>query len=361
MDLEKVFHMKGGQGETSYSQNSSLQKKAADKVKHITSKNIGDMFIETKPKSLGIADLGCSSGPNTLSIIKELVHTIEKASRTIRQPVPELRVYLNDLPTNDFNTIFQALPDLHKELKKGRNRDDPPVYIAGYPGTFYGRLFPDNCLHFVYSSNSLHWLSKVPPGIYNEKGESVNKQSVYISEKSPAVVSEAYFEQFQEDLSLFLRSRSEELVSGGRMVLILLGRSGSNHVDRGNSFFWEILGRSLAILVTQGEIEEEKLDSYEVHFYAPSKEELEEEVRKEGSFKVEQFEMFEIEKDSGNCSSYGTAVAKTVRSIQESMVAHHFGEAILDKLFDQYGKLVDEELAKEDIKSITMVLVLTKL
>ncbi|KAI3450979.1 hypothetical protein Pfo_007644 [Paulownia fortunei] len=361
MDLEKVFHMKGGLGETSYPKNSSLQKRAADKVKHITLEAIEKMFVATRPKSLGIADLGCSSGPNTLSNIKGLVDAVEKASRDIQHPGPEFRVYLNDLPTNDFNTIFLALPDLYRELKKGKNYGGPSVYIAGYPGTFYGRLFPDKCLHFVYSSNSLHWLSRVPPGIYDEQNVSINKKSIYISEKSPSGVSQAYFKQFQEDFSLFLKSRSEELISGGRMVLILLGRSGQFHVDRGNSFFWEILYQSLANLVTQGEVEEEKLDSYDVHFYAPSKEELEDEVRKEGSFKMELIEKFEMDKDGGNCSSYGMAVAKTVRSIQESMIAHHFGEAILDKLFHQYGRLVDQEMAKEDIRSISIVVVLTKL
>ncbi|PIN16622.1 Salicylate carboxymethyltransferase [Handroanthus impetiginosus] len=360
MDLEKVFHMKGGIGDTSYSNNSSLQKRAADKVKHITLETMEEMFLATRPKSLGIADLGCSSGPNTLSNIKELVGVVEKASRHIMQLPPEFRVYLNDLPTNDFNTIFQALPDLYRELKKGRNLGGAPIYIAAYPGTFYGRLFPDNCLHFIYSSNSLHWLSRVPPGIYDEEGSSINKKSIYISEKSPPEVSQAYFKQFQEDLSLFLKSRSQELISGGRMVLILLGRSGPDHVDRGNSFFWEILYQSLAILVAQGEVEEEKLDSYDVHFYAPSKKELEEEIRKEGSFKVELVETFEMDKDAGNYPSYGMAVAKTVRSIQESMLAHHFGEAILDKLFHHYATLVDRELAKCDIKSITTVLVLAK-
>ncbi|KAL6554785.1 hypothetical protein OROGR_006043 [Orobanche gracilis] len=109
-----------------------------------------------------------------------------------------------------------------------------------------------------------------------------------------------------------------------------------------------------------GEIEEEKLDNYDVHSYAPSKEELEE-VIKEGSFKVEQVEMFKMEKDGGDCPSYGVAVARAVRSVQESMIAHHFGEGILDKLFHNYGKLVDQELAKRDIDSITTFLRLTKL
>jgi hypothetical protein len=67
----------------------------------------------------------------------------------------------------------------------------------------------------------------------------------------PPLVSQAYYAQFQEDFSLFLRSRSEELTTGGRMVLIMLGRIGPDHVDRGNSFYWELLSRSLAILATQ--------------------------------------------------------------------------------------------------------------
>lgn len=35
------------------------------------------------------------------------------------------------------------------------------------------------------------------------------------------------------------------------MVLIMLGRIGPEHVDRGNSSFWELLSRSIALLVSQ--------------------------------------------------------------------------------------------------------------
>ncbi|KAA8547399.1 hypothetical protein F0562_003737 [Nyssa sinensis] len=363
MDVERVFHATGGFGETSYAKNSSLQKKASDMVKHITIETIQELYLTSTPKSLGIADLGCSSGPNTLSIIREMIDAIEETSSKLLQPVPEFQVYLNDLPANDFNAIFKALPDFYRDLRKGRKDGcpSPSIYIAGYPGTFYGRLFPDKCLHFIYSSYSLHWLSRVPPSLYDKQGKSINKGSIYISESSPPEVSEAYFRQFQEDFSLFLLSRSQELISGGRMVLIFLGRIGSNHVDRGNAFFWKLLSRSLAILASQGEVEEEKLDSYDVHFYAPSKDELEDVVRREGSFEMEQLEMFEIEKDVENGTSYGTAVAMTVRAIQESMISHHFGEGIVDCLFEHYGQLVDEEMAKEEIRPITFVAILRKL
>jgi hypothetical protein len=100
-----------------------------------------------------------------------------------------------------------------------------------------------------------------------------------------------------------------------------------------------------------------------MHFYAPSADEIEGEVDKEGSFELERLEMLEVKKDKGNTEgdiSYGKAVAKTVRAVQESMLVQHFGEKILDKLFDTYCRMVDDELAKEDIRPITFVVVLRK-
>nr|XP_043608446.1 probable methyltransferase TCM_000336 [Erigeron canadensis] len=366
MDVEKVFHMNGGLGENSYAQNSSLQRKASDMVKHITLKSLEETYVTTTPKSMGIADLGCSCGQNTLSTIREMVEAIDEISHKILDvPPPEYHVYLNDLPTNDFNAIFKILPDFYKEMNNDRHLHDAKnvssVYIAAYPGTFYGRLFPDKCLHFIYSSYSLHWLSRVPPGLYDKEGHSINKCSFYISKSGPPQVSKAYFNQFKEDFSLFLRSRSKELLDGGRMVLILLGRRSQSHVDRGNSFLWELLSRSFATLVSKGEIKQEKVEEYNVHFYAPSRNELEEEVKNEGSFDIEHLEMFELERNSGPCMSHGTAVARTVRAIQESMISHHFGEHILDDLFDIYGRLLDEEIDVEDIKPISFNIVLKKL
>ncbi|KAF5454418.1 hypothetical protein F2P56_024085 [Juglans regia] len=312
MDVEKVFHMNGGIGVTSYAENSSLQKRGSDMVKHLTTGTVLEIFLSTTPKSLGIADLGCSSGHNSLTIIKDIVEAVQGTSSNMLHPTPEFRVYLNDLPTNDFNSIFKALPEFYKGFEVEKNGGGPSIFIGGYAGSFYRRLFPNNCLHFVYSSYSLHWLSR-------------------------------------------------ELVVGGRMVLILLGRESQDHVDRGNSFFWELLSRSFAELVSKGEVEKEKLDSYEVHFYAPSKNEIEDEVRKEGSFNVDRIEMIEIERDHDKDGrSYGTAIAMTVRAIQESMICHHFGEGILDNLFEIYGRMVDEEMAEEEIRPITFAVVLRK-
>ncbi|KAL0376759.1 UNVERIFIED_CONTAM: Salicylate carboxymethyltransferase [Sesamum calycinum] len=356
MDVEKVFQMKGGIGDTSYFKNSSIQKSVAQKMEDIALDAIEQMYSTLRPKSLGIADLGCSSGSNALLCIKRLVGAVEKATQ---QAAPEFRVCLNDLPTNDFNTVFQALPDLYQELKRGRNTDEgPSVYVAAYPGSFYGRLFPENSLHFVYSFSSLHWLSSVPPGIYDKQGVSLNRKSIYITKNSPAQVCEAYAKQFRQDFSLFLNCRSQEVVRGGRMVLLLTGRSSPDFYCKDNIFLWELLYQSFSILIAKGKVAEEKVDSYDVHYYGPSREEIEDEVRKEGSFKLDRVEMLKKETD---CTSSGVAVAKTVRAVQESMLSHHFGEAILDELFDEYGRLLDREMAKEAVTFFDIALVLTKL
>ncbi|KAE8674010.1 hypothetical protein F3Y22_tig00111769pilonHSYRG00261 [Hibiscus syriacus] len=46
-------------------------------VKHITLETIQQLYKEVNPKSLGIADLGCSSGPNSLSLIKDIVEAVD--------------------------------------------------------------------------------------------------------------------------------------------------------------------------------------------------------------------------------------------------------------------------------------------
>ncbi|TXG54402.1 hypothetical protein EZV62_019658 [Acer yangbiense] len=370
MDVGNIFHMTGGSGSTSYANNSSFQMKASDTVKHITVETIEQLYLqlESFPKTIGIADMGCSSGRNSLPVIKTIVESVEEIGRRLlAEPPDEFSVYLNDLPSNDFNSVFKALPDFIRQLREERNGRCPSIFIAGCPGSFYGRLLPKNSMHFVYSSYCLHWLSKVPPSLCNEKGESLNKGNLYISESSPPAVSLAYFLQFQDDFSMFLRSRSKELVCKGRMLLILLGRvDQDNHVDRGNSFLWELLSRSLTILASQGKLNKEKLDCYHAHFYAPSKCELEDQVRREGSFVLDRFKIYQLEKtcNGTNYRSYGFGVAMTVRAAQEVMLRHHFGlevDGILDTLFEIYGNMVDEEMAKEEIEPFTFLLVLRKL
>lgn len=120
------------------------------------------------PESMTIAELGCSSGPNALLSAFEIKEAVEHKCLQLRRSPPEFHLLLNDLPSNDFNTIFRSLPGFHKQQMLSAEKPEKcrgEFFVSGVPGSFYGRLFPSRSLHFVHSSSSLHWLSQV--SIYN--------------------------------------------------------------------------------------------------------------------------------------------------------------------------------------------------
>jgi jasmonate O-methyltransferase len=106
------------------------------------------------PLQMMVADLGCSSGPNALELVSVAVEAIISHSDQFQQPPPEVCVFLNDLPDNDFNTVVQSMVTLHE-------RYSPVVMTGVIPWSFYKRLFTSGSMHLFCSSNSLHWLSEV--------------------------------------------------------------------------------------------------------------------------------------------------------------------------------------------------------
>ncbi|KAI3684888.1 hypothetical protein L6452_34115 [Arctium lappa] len=361
----QVFHMNKGEGETSYAKNSLIQKKIISVGSSMLEYAIANILWEVEPGSMGVADLGCSSGPNSLTVVSQIVHMVQAASHQMGRPMPELRVSLNDLPGNDFNYVFQSLPELYKKLKHDYGIEDK-CYIWGLPGSFYGRLFPSHSLHFVHSSSSLHWLSKVPLGLEPWVGTHLNKEKLYISKSSSASVVEAYQQQFHEDFSLFLRSRAEEVVDKGRMVLSFMGRRSPDPCADEACYQWELLARALMSMVLDGLVEKESIDSFNAPYYAPSLEEVQHEAEKEGSFVVDCVEAFEIAWDGGDSSnlkeSSGNRVSKTIRAVVEPMMESHFhlGEETMDELFMRYAKIIDGCFSKTRFRYINLLISFVK-
>ncbi|VAI11509.1 unnamed protein product [Triticum turgidum subsp. durum] len=216
--------MSGGDGESSYAANSRLQEKAILKSRpqlHDAVEAAHALLLPSgsgKGTTMVVADLGCSSGPNTLLVVSEVLGAF--ASRCEKKPV-HVQFFLNDLPSNDFNLVFRSL----ELFTKGKGATWPPYYIAGLPGSFYARLFPDRSVHLFYSY-CLMIRSKVPADLVS--GAILNQGNIYIWETTPPSVVKLYQEQFLEDMSLFLKLRHTELVASGQMVLTFLGRKNSD-------------------------------------------------------------------------------------------------------------------------------------
>ncbi|GAB4827554.1 hypothetical protein Ancab_034437 [Ancistrocladus abbreviatus] len=174
MDVRKVLHMNEGDREYSYAQHSRFTQRLMAATKPILEAAIASLLPEAvlfgPLKLINAADLGCSAGPNTYSVISSIKHVVKKRCHELNLQVPEIQIYLNDLPGNDFNSLFRNLPattsqqgkdfhlvDAKEEAAVG---EEVRCFIMGTPGSFHGRLFPARCLHFVHSSYGVQWLSK---------------------------------------------------------------------------------------------------------------------------------------------------------------------------------------------------------
>ncbi|CAN8292385.1 unnamed protein product [Cochlearia groenlandica] len=379
MEVMRVLHMNKGNGETSYAKNSIVQSNIISLGRRVMDEALKKLMLRnSKVSSIGIADLGCSSGPNSLLSVSNIIDTIQDLCLDLDRTVPELRISLNDLPSNDFNYIFASLPEFYNRFNKRENGHKEEeilgfgggggggggvgCFVSAVPGTFYGRLFPRRSLHFVHSSSSLHWLSQVPCGKIEKedgiviKADLENKGKIYISKTSPIATHKAYALQFQTDFSVFLKSRSEELVNGGRMVLSFIGRSSTDPTTEESCYQWELLAQALMSMAKEGIIEEEKIDAFNAPYYAASSGELKMAIEKEGSFSIDRLETNPIDWEGGsiNEDSYdivhskpealasGRRVAKTIRAVVEPMLQPTFGKNVMDELFERYAKIVGE-------------------
>ncbi|KAL6346867.1 hypothetical protein AAG906_002984 [Vitis piasezkii] len=211
---------------------------------------------------------------------------------------------------------LHPLEPFYEEVKKEKGGRFGACFIVGAPGSFYGSLFPNNTMHFVPKE----------PGT----GQVMNKGNICIAKTSPPGVFKAYYEQFERDLTLFLESRAEEIVPGGGMLLTVMGSIQSNDPCS----IWELVGITLNDMVlqlimhhsnnlfnqVQGLIQEAKLDSSNLPYYAPTAEE----------------------------------------SRGEPILRSHFGEEISDDLFARFAKKVIDCMAREKRQYLNLVISLTK-
>ena len=150
------------------------QQKVISMTKPIREEAITNLYCSTLPRSLAIADLVCSSGPNTWFVVSEFIKEVDKLRQKLGHELPEYQEFLNDLPGNDFNTIFKSLPSFQKKMSYQLGSGAGPCLFSGTPGSFYGRLFPSNSMHFVHSSYNLHRLSQVTYFLKTKKIDVIN-------------------------------------------------------------------------------------------------------------------------------------------------------------------------------------------
>jgi hypothetical protein len=147
----------------------------------------------------GIADLGCSTGINSIETMKTCIETI----RTISPDMP-ICLYLEDTAANDFNETLAV-------VQKGFEQyEDIHIYCIGR--SFYQPLFPSGSVDLIYTLSAIHWTRKVG---------GPHENHFYLSESSSkdTEVGKNWRKIAEEDWVTFLKLREKELRKGGRLLV----------------------------------------------------------------------------------------------------------------------------------------------
>ncbi|OVA20049.1 SAM dependent carboxyl methyltransferase [Macleaya cordata] len=343
MKLERMLSMKGGKGEASYANNSQAQARHARSMLHLLEETLDGVQLESPEAPFVVADLGCSCGSNTLYLIDVIIKHMTKRYEALGFDPPEFSAFFSDLPSNDFNTLFQLLPPMAIDggsMEECLAADGHRSYFAaGVPGSFYRRLFPTRSIDVFHSAFSLHWLSQVPESVLDKRSTAYNKGRVSIHGASESTAI-AYKKQFQTDLAGFLKSRSRELKRGGSMFLVCLGRTSVDPTDQGGAglLFGTHFQDAWDDLVQEGLVDGEKRDSFNIPVYAPSVEDFKEVVEADGSFAINKLEVFRggsplVVNEPDDAAEVGRALANSCRSVCGVLVDAHIGDQLSDELF----------------------------
>ena len=129
-------------------------------------------------------------------------------------------------------------------------------------------------------------------------------------------------------------------------------------------------------LILQGLIKEEKADRFNIPKYRPSPKEVKTEILKEGSFMINRVQVSRIDWNFYNNGEFDELLsnnnvhdvvdssyyfAKCIRSVYEPLFISHFGEAIVDELFQRYSKMVKYKMSNKKYEYVNLTMSLTKI
>jgi hypothetical protein len=171
-----------------------------------------------------IADYGASQGKNSLAPMRAAVDVIR--ARMSDRPII---VYHEDLPSNDFNALFDVLDkDPQSYVLAASN-----VFPCAIGRSFYESVLPPGHVHLGWSSYAAMWISRIPtliPGhfcVFRSSGE----------------VRAAFDEQGADDWRRFLSLRARELRPEGRLVVVVPAAD-----EDGVSGFEDVMDQANAVL-----------------------------------------------------------------------------------------------------------------
>ena len=191
------------EGNGAYNKHALSQAAAASIAVPFLQRAMETMALEPSEDPIIIADYGSSQGKNSLLPMGSAIRNLRPrigASRPIC-------IFHVDQPSNDFNSLFQALTS-----DPGRYElNQANVFPCAIGRSFYEQVLPSESVHLGWSSNAAMWLSRIPALIPDH----------FWSARSTGTARAAFERQAAEDWETFLSLRAREMRPGARLVVVL--------------------------------------------------------------------------------------------------------------------------------------------
>src|SRR4030095_6959629 len=129
--------------------------------------------IPVGEENIVIADYGCSQGRNSARPMSIAIDALRRRAGA-RRPV---EIYHNDLPSNDFGSLFQAIAEEPDSYMVGREA----VFPFAIGRSYFEPILPPGSVHAAWNSWTMQWMSKnavdAPDHVFGSLSESAEVRS----------------------------------------------------------------------------------------------------------------------------------------------------------------------------------------
>jgi S-adenosylmethionine-dependent carboxyl methyltransferase len=189
-----------------YDDHSEYQRKVAATGDELIRAAVADIPTLPPETTFVLADYGCSTGRNSISSLRTAVDALRA-----REGDRAIAAIHNDVPTNDWNTLFANLTtDPNSYLQA----DGPPPLPLASARSFFEPAAPAATVHLGVSFSSAHWL-RTQPDVTLDGG-------FYFCEATGAV-RDALTQQAATDWAAFLDARAVDLAPNARLIVQMVG------------------------------------------------------------------------------------------------------------------------------------------
>ncbi len=354
---------KGMKGGGYYDAHSDEQRAAMDAFLPWMEEALADLPIPAEGAApLAFLDIGSSEGGNAIHAMGRLLTALR------RRTAAPVWVFFDDLPTNDFNHLFENLYPVGRSALSGRD-----VFPAAIGGSAFGRIAPPRSLYVATTFNAIGFLETRPedrlPNFILPMAPSAPREGVSASEAE----REPFRLQAAADMLSFYAARAEELVVGGKLLVQVFGRDGSRSTSHG---IYDVMSDALLDLVEEGRLPRQVYEDLLFPVYFRTLEELvapiEEDEEIAGAFRIEKSGVQEIAApfdvqlaETGDVAAWARSYTDFLGAFTESILAAAIpgelpGEEIVSDIYERIEQRLLEDPDRYEFHYISVGALLTR-